>query len=77
MMCIMCLNRMKGFLATATCGCLPEKVRLQRIAVRPDSPRYGVGRKMMDAMVEYAVREGACAMSLEVREGKLGSQESV
>ena len=39
---------------------------VQRIAVHPDSRRYGVGRKMMDAMVEYAVREGACAMSLEV-----------
>ena len=27
MMSIMCLNRMKGSLATATCGSLPEKVR--------------------------------------------------
>ena len=47
---------------------------VQRIAVRPDSRRYGVGRKMMDAMVEYAVREGACAMSLEVREGNTAAR---
>ena len=38
---------------------------VQRIAVHPDSRRYGVGRKMMDAMVEYAVREGACAISFQ------------
>ena len=47
---------------------------VQRIAVQPDSRRYGVGRKMMDAMVEYAVREGACAMSLEVREGNTAAR---
>ena len=47
---------------------------VQRIAVHPDSRRYGVGRKMMDAMVEYAVREGACAMSLEVREGNTAAR---
>ena len=42
--------------------------------MHPDSRRYGVGRKMMDAMVEYAVREGACAMSLEVREGNTAAR---
>ena len=40
---------------------------VQRIAVHPDSRRLGLGRKMMDAMVEYAIRERAYAISLEVR----------
>ena len=38
---------------------------VQRIAVHPDSRRLGLGRKMMDAMVEYAIRERAYAISLE------------
>lgn len=42
---------------------------VQRIAVHPDSRRLGLGRKMMDAMVKYAIQEGVYAISLEVREG--------
>lgn len=30
---------------------------VQRIAVHPESRRLGLGRKMMDAMVEYAIRK--------------------
>lgn len=48
---------------------------VQRIAVHPDSRRLGVSRKMMDAMVEYAIREGAYAISLEVREGNLAARK--
>ena len=47
---------------------------VQRIAVHPESRRLGLGRKMMDAMVEYAIREGAYAISLEVREGNLAAR---
>ncbi len=42
---------------------------IQRIAVLPQCRRLGVGRKMMDAMVEYAKENQASAVSLEVREG--------
>ena len=48
---------------------------VQRIAVHPDSRRLGVGRKMMDAMVEYAIREGVYAISLEVRESNLAARK--
>mgnify|MGYP002591167136 FL=1 len=47
---------------------------VQRIAVHPDSRRLGLGRKMMDAMVEYAIRERAYAISLEVRESNLAAR---
>lgn len=47
---------------------------VQRIAVHPDSRRLGVGRKMMDAMVEYAICERAYAISLEVREGNTAAR---
>lgn len=42
---------------------------IQRIAVRPGSRRLGVGRSMMDAMMDYAIRKKAYAISLEVRQG--------
>ncbi len=41
---------------------------IQRIAVLPECRRLGLGRKMMDAMVNYARREEVAAISLEVRE---------
>ncbi|MCD8083111.1 MAG: ribosomal protein S18-alanine N-acetyltransferase [Clostridiales bacterium] len=42
---------------------------VQRIAVRPDVRRRGVGRRLMDAMMDFAEQNGATAISLEVREG--------
>lgn len=48
---------------------------VQRITVHPSCRRLGLGRKMMDAMVEYAIREGAYAISLEVREGNLAARK--
>ena len=74
MMSIMCLNRHERILGYCNLRVLAGEGEVQRIAVHPDSRRYGVGRKMMDAMVEYAVREGACAMSLEVREGNTAAR---
>lgn len=41
---------------------------IQRIAVLPEYRRLGVGRKMMEAMVNYAMAERAYGISLEVRE---------
>lgn len=47
---------------------------VQRIAVHPDSRRLGLGRKMMDAMVEYAICEHVYAISLEVRESNVAAR---
>lgn len=41
---------------------------VERIAVLPQYRGKGVGRKLMDAMVRYAVSEGVSALNLEVRE---------
>lgn len=41
---------------------------VQRIAVLPPYRRLGVARKMMDAMVAFAMEHQAAAISLEVRE---------
>lgn len=41
---------------------------IQRIAVLPQYRRLGVGRKLMEAMVDYAMAKRVCAISLEVRE---------
>lgn len=42
---------------------------VQRIAVLPEYRCLGLGRKMMDAMVDFAREHQAAAISLEVREG--------
>ena len=41
---------------------------IQRIAVLPSFRRRGVGRKLLEAMVNAARQKGAGAMTLEVRE---------
>ena len=41
---------------------------IQRIAVLPPFRRLGVARKLMDAMVDFAVENKAAAVTLEVRE---------
>ncbi len=48
---------------------------VQRIAVLPAYRRMGLGRKMMDAMVDFAIKNQACAVSLEVREGNTGARK--
>lgn len=47
---------------------------IQRIAVLPEYRGMGLGRKMMDAMTEYARKNRAAAISLEVREGNLAAR---
>lgn len=47
---------------------------VQRIAVLPEFRRLGLGRKLMDAMVEYARENRADAISLEVRESNLAAR---
>jgi len=42
---------------------------IQRIAVHPKMQGQGLGRKLMEAMEEYARSQGAGAMTLEVRAG--------
>lgn len=44
---------------------------VQRIAVLPRCRRMGLGRKMMEAMVDYARENHTAAISLEVRESNL------
>ncbi len=44
---------------------------IQRIAVLPGCRRLGIGRKMMEAMVNYAMESRVHAISLEVRESNL------
>lgn len=41
---------------------------IQRIAVLPEYRGFGLGRKMMAAMADYARENGASVISLEVRE---------
>lgn len=48
---------------------------IQRIAVLPEYRGMGLGRKMMDAMTEYARKNRAAAISLEVREGNLAARK--
>ena len=47
---------------------------IQRIAVLPEYRRLGLGRKMMDAMTDYARVNRASAVSLEVRESNLAAR---
>lgn len=47
---------------------------IQRIAVLPAYRRLGLGRKLMDAMVDYATENRAAAISLEVRESNLAAR---
>ncbi len=47
---------------------------IQRIAVLPEYRRLGIGRKLMAAMVNYAMAERAYAIRLEVRESNLAAQ---
>ena len=47
---------------------------IQRIAVLPEYRRLGIGRKMMEAMVNYATKNQAYAISLEVRESNFAAR---
>lgn len=47
---------------------------IQRIAVLPQFRRLGVARKLMDAMVSAARKEGVSTLCLEVREGNVAAR---
>lgn len=47
---------------------------IQRIAVLPNKRRLGAGRKMMEAMVSYAMGRHTYVISLEVRESNIVAQ---
>lgn len=47
---------------------------IERIAVRPDRRRLGLGRKLMEAMEKAASDYRASAISLEVRESNLAAR---
>lgn len=44
-----------------------DEGQIINIAVSPDARRMGYGRRVMDALIEEAVRKGCMQMSLEVR----------
>lgn len=44
---------------------------IQRIAVFPEFRKMGIGRKLMEAMLEIASEQGAADITLEVRAGNL------
>ncbi len=44
-----------------------DEGEIERVAVHPDSRRRGYGRKLMEAMVNYARRKGVRDMTLDVR----------
>lgn len=48
---------------------------IQRIAVLPEYRRLGIGRKMMEAMVNYATKNKVYAISLEVRESNFAARK--
>lgn len=46
---------------------LSDEGELERIAVAPDYRRLGIGRKLMEAMEDFAVQNQVKAVTLEVR----------
>lgn len=53
---------------------LADEGEIQRIAVNPESRRRGIGRKLMDAMMNYSRKRGVTAIALEVRESNVGAR---
>lgn len=48
---------------------------IERICVHPDVRRFGIGRKLMEAMDMFARDNQVTAMTLEVRESNLAAQK--
>lgn len=61
-------NRILGY---CNLRILAGEGEVQRIAVLPTCRRLGIARKMMEAMVESAMKQQTTAISLEVRESNL------
>lgn len=64
-------NRILGYCCLRL---LAGEGEIQRIAVLPEYRRLGVGRKMMEAMVNHAMANQAHAISLEVRESNVAAR---
>jgi ribosomal-protein-alanine N-acetyltransferase len=52
-----------------------ENAHVVTLAVRPDSRRGGLGRKLMDGLLAEARRRGAREVTLEVRAGNTPAQQ--
>lgn len=48
---------------------LADEAHITTLAVHPDQRRQGIGRRLMDAILEQSVKRGAVCATLEVRAG--------
>ncbi len=48
---------------------LADEAHVTTLAVHPDQRKQGIGRRLMDAILEEAVKRGAVCATLEVRAG--------
>lgn len=51
-----------------------ERAHLSLFAVRPDYQRQGVGRRMLEWLIETALTAGIASVQLELRETNLGAR---
>lgn len=54
---------------------LADEGEIQRIAVLPSWRGYGIGKSLMEAMIQTSREKGAVQMSLEVRESNIGARK--
>ena len=54
---------------------LADEGEIQRIAVLPSWRRHGIGKSLMEAMIQTSREKGAVQMSLEVRESNIGARK--
>lgn len=64
-----------AILGYANLRLLAGEGEIQRIAVRPEARRLGIGRKLMDTMVAYARAHQVFAISLEVRSSNVAARK--
>ncbi len=63
------------FCGYANLRILAGEGEIERIAVDPAMRRRGIGRKLMEAMAEFAGKEGVGDITLEVRAGNLAARK--
>ncbi|MBV9074124.1 MAG: ribosomal protein S18-alanine N-acetyltransferase [Acidobacteria bacterium] len=64
-------DQIAGFVVASTAS--PEW-ELENIAVAASSRRQGVGRRLMEALIEHARQAGACEIRQEIRASNLAAQ---